>query len=334
MDGSQPLDPRKTIFVGGVPRPLRAGIGSHDIPVFFFFCSLNSASKQQHMTKLLKHVFRFSSGVGYDHGSSVRWRVLRRDRYWPRAEVPKRGGSSGFLQSAELYCCHQRPICSTAAWRHWQTGTVPPLLLDRFKQKADFCCLNYLNIDKDLFLFVNLIIIHQWVDAKRKCLWRRWRWSHTSSMTSSVTSVRAPAVAVSSLRSSAPTSHAYSTTASSAGPTSIPAPAASSTSLWSRKELTGHGRSTSAGTEREVKQIGMWAISMKHLTVYKVLLIYFSSVAAGNTTVLVSCHQITSASTSQAFCGALVVLLGFYFQIIFICRSRECLYACLLLYSL
>lgn len=26
MDGSQPLDPRKTIFVGGVPRPLRAGI--------------------------------------------------------------------------------------------------------------------------------------------------------------------------------------------------------------------------------------------------------------------------------------------------------------------
>lgn len=27
MDGSQPLDPRKTIFVGGVPRPLRAGKG-------------------------------------------------------------------------------------------------------------------------------------------------------------------------------------------------------------------------------------------------------------------------------------------------------------------
>ena len=25
MDSSQPLDPRKTIFVGGVPRPLRAG---------------------------------------------------------------------------------------------------------------------------------------------------------------------------------------------------------------------------------------------------------------------------------------------------------------------
>jgi len=25
MDATQPLDPRKTIFVGGVPRPLRAG---------------------------------------------------------------------------------------------------------------------------------------------------------------------------------------------------------------------------------------------------------------------------------------------------------------------
>lgn len=28
MDGSQPLDPRKTIFVGGVPRPLRASKSS------------------------------------------------------------------------------------------------------------------------------------------------------------------------------------------------------------------------------------------------------------------------------------------------------------------
>lgn len=32
MDGSQPLDPRKTIFVGGVPRPLRAGL------LFFTLC--------------------------------------------------------------------------------------------------------------------------------------------------------------------------------------------------------------------------------------------------------------------------------------------------------
>ena len=34
MDGTQPLDPRKTIFVGGVPRPLRAG------RIFTFLLSL------------------------------------------------------------------------------------------------------------------------------------------------------------------------------------------------------------------------------------------------------------------------------------------------------
>lgn len=34
MDGSQPLDPRKTIFVGGVPRPLRAGNAPLQIRAF------------------------------------------------------------------------------------------------------------------------------------------------------------------------------------------------------------------------------------------------------------------------------------------------------------
>lgn len=38
MDGSQPLDPRKTIFVGGVPRPLRAG--NNLMETFFFSNSL------------------------------------------------------------------------------------------------------------------------------------------------------------------------------------------------------------------------------------------------------------------------------------------------------
>lgn len=38
MDGSQPLDPRKTIFVGGVPRPLRAG--NDTMETFFVFNSL------------------------------------------------------------------------------------------------------------------------------------------------------------------------------------------------------------------------------------------------------------------------------------------------------
>jgi len=35
MDGSQPLDPRKTIFVGGVPRPLRAGMSRNSDSVVY-----------------------------------------------------------------------------------------------------------------------------------------------------------------------------------------------------------------------------------------------------------------------------------------------------------
>lgn len=48
MDGSQPLDPRKTIFVGGVPRPLRASnytfcfSTSFFVPVFYFGNTLDS----------------------------------------------------------------------------------------------------------------------------------------------------------------------------------------------------------------------------------------------------------------------------------------------------
>ena len=37
MDGTQPLDPRKTIFVGGVPRPLRAGTIFINKIFFFVF---------------------------------------------------------------------------------------------------------------------------------------------------------------------------------------------------------------------------------------------------------------------------------------------------------
>ncbi len=45
MDGSQPLDPRKTIFVGGVPRPLRAGLfGFQILPLSIFFFGGGGAS--------------------------------------------------------------------------------------------------------------------------------------------------------------------------------------------------------------------------------------------------------------------------------------------------
>ena len=48
MDGSQALDPRKTIFVGGVPRPLRAGdhVPCHsDIDIIACFAKLQIIAK-------------------------------------------------------------------------------------------------------------------------------------------------------------------------------------------------------------------------------------------------------------------------------------------------
>ena len=36
LDASMPLDPRKTVFVGGVPRPLKAGMRNKTIFIQFF----------------------------------------------------------------------------------------------------------------------------------------------------------------------------------------------------------------------------------------------------------------------------------------------------------
>ena len=77
---------------------------------------------------------------------------------------------------------------------------------------------------------------------------RRWRWSPTSWTISCAMSVRVLAVEGNSLPFSALTSPVCSTTASSAGPTSTPAPDESFTSPWWRREPTVHARSTSAGT--------------------------------------------------------------------------------------
>ena len=106
MDGTQPLDPRKTIFVGGVPRPLRAGKAlalaiwmSHD-PLR---CS--------------------SSWTGDDHGSIVWRRVLCRHRYWSRIEISERSRSSRIFQSTELHRCHFCSFRTTATRRDRQTRT-------------------------------------------------------------------------------------------------------------------------------------------------------------------------------------------------------------------
>lgn len=84
--------------------------------------------------------------------------------------------------------------------------------------------------------------------SKLKSVSRRWRWSRTFWTTNCVTSVRGRAAEASLRPSSVPTSHVCSTTASSAGRTSTPVPAESSTSRWSKREPTGRARFTSAGT--------------------------------------------------------------------------------------
>lgn len=89
MDGSQPLDPRKTIFVGGVPRPLRAGIlvppalsvlHCHII-CDYVITNVIKFSMIVHSKEVCVCLFVFCgrSGAGYDHGQAVWWRVLRRD---------------------------------------------------------------------------------------------------------------------------------------------------------------------------------------------------------------------------------------------------------------
>ncbi len=44
-------------------------------------------------------------------------------RYRLRIEVSEGSRSCCVFESAELHSGHKRPICSTTAWRHWQTGS-------------------------------------------------------------------------------------------------------------------------------------------------------------------------------------------------------------------
>lgn len=107
-DGSQPLDPRKTIFVGGVPRPLRAREWHPFKPPDDFECP--------------NEAFDTGRWAGHDHEPALWRRVLCGHRHWPRAQVPQRGRTCGLCQSTELHRSHQRSICAAAAWRHRQEG--------------------------------------------------------------------------------------------------------------------------------------------------------------------------------------------------------------------
>lgn len=85
MDGSQPLDPRKTIFVGGVPRPLRAGIQQDFVVSLYFLFTF---------TDVFNSCFSWAC---HDHGPSVWGGLLRRDRYGPWTQVSKRRRESCLL---------------------------------------------------------------------------------------------------------------------------------------------------------------------------------------------------------------------------------------------
>lgn len=138
MDGSQPLDPRKTIFVGGVPRPLRAGthcstgrvgcaawFGEHwgkSQPGSEGISSVGDTSCPQVVLREKwsqpRAQFGFAlcrSGAGDDHGPALRRGLLRRHRHRPRAQVPQGGRAGGLLQPTELHCCYQRPLRAAAA---------------------------------------------------------------------------------------------------------------------------------------------------------------------------------------------------------------------------
>lgn len=70
LDASMSLDPRKTVFVGGVPRPLKA------------------CKYLQNVSELIFN-FNFCSGTRYDYGPFVWWRLLCRYWHWPRIEISK-----------------------------------------------------------------------------------------------------------------------------------------------------------------------------------------------------------------------------------------------------
>lgn len=80
-------------------------------------------------TRSTKNSFRWwgtatfeSCWTRHDHGSIVRWSLLRRDRYRSRIKVSQRSWKGGFQQSTKLHCCYFSTIRSATTRRHWQEG--------------------------------------------------------------------------------------------------------------------------------------------------------------------------------------------------------------------
>ena len=123
LDASMPLDPRKTVFVGGVPRPLKA-----------------SKSFYPWLTHVY-YSFNACSWIGNDHGPFVWRRMLCGNRHWPWTQISgntiwlwlillnlclclvERRRSSCIFKSTELYCGNQCSFCAAAACGHWKKGT-------------------------------------------------------------------------------------------------------------------------------------------------------------------------------------------------------------------
>ena len=65
------------------------------------------------------HTTNPSSGIGIDHGSTLRWGLLRRNRHWSGVEISERSRPCSVQQSAVVHCGHQCPFRPTSARRHW-----------------------------------------------------------------------------------------------------------------------------------------------------------------------------------------------------------------------
>lgn len=67
LNGSMPLDPRKTVFVGGVPRPLKAC-------KFQYLLLFNNIYILYYASFFMKN-----SGISNDNGSLIWWSLLCRN---------------------------------------------------------------------------------------------------------------------------------------------------------------------------------------------------------------------------------------------------------------
>lgn len=117
------LDPRKTIFVGGVPRPLKAGT----CLMFRLYLVLPYS---------VAGVF---SGVGADNGPTVRRCLLRGHRYGSGAEVPEGRGTRILQQPAGLYGSHLGAFRSAESRRGRETSeSYGDVIFESAKLPPDF----------------------------------------------------------------------------------------------------------------------------------------------------------------------------------------------------